>query len=82
MTGERRAGQINEKHRRYIFDAVINYYETPLPIQRGRGVRLYDFEGREYLDFFAGIVTVNVGHCHPRVTSAVQQQAAELQRWD
>ncbi len=70
---------INDKHRRYIFDAVMNYYETPLPLQRGRGVRLYDFDGREYLDFFAGIVTVAVGHCHPRVTSAIQEQAATLQ---
>ncbi len=73
------AAEINAKHRRYIFDAVANYYETPLPLQRGRGVRLYDYDGREYLDFFAGIVTVNVGHCHPRVTAAVQQQAGELQ---
>jgi len=70
---------INEKHRRYLFDAVINYYETPLPLQRGRGVHLYDFDGNEYLDFFAGIVTVNVGHCHPKVTAAIQQQAETLQ---
>jgi len=70
---------INEKHRRYLFDAVINYYETPLPLQRGRGVHLYDFDGNEYLDFFAGIVTINVGHCHPKVTAAIQQQAETLQ---
>ena len=72
------AERINEKHKRHIFDAVFNYYETPLPLQRGRGVHLYDFEGREYLDFFAGIVTVNVGHCHPKVTAAIQEQAATL----
>jgi len=76
MSGTR---EINDKHRRYIFDAVFNYYETPLPLQRGRGVHLYDFDGNEYLDFFAGIVTVNVGHCHPRVTAAIQEQAATLQ---
>lgn len=70
--------RINEKHERHIFDAVFNYYETPLPLQRGRGVHLYDFDGREYLDFFAGIVTVNVGHCHPKVTAAIQEQAATL----
>ena len=74
-----RAAQINEKHRRHLFDAVFNYYETPLPLQRGRGVHLYDFDGNEYLDFFAGIVTVNVGHCHPRVTKAIQEQAETLQ---
>ena len=68
----------NEKHQKHIFNAVFNYYETPLPLQRGRGVHLYDFDGREYLDFFAGIVTVNVGHCHPKVTAAIQEQAATL----
>ena len=73
-----RAERINEKHKRHIFNAVFNYYETPLPLQRGRGVHLYDFDGREYLDFFAGIVTVNVGHCHPKVTEAIQEQAATL----
>lgn len=73
-----RTERINEKHERHIFDAVFNYYETPLPLQRGRGVHLYDFDGREYLDFFAGIVTVNVGHCHPKVTAAIQEQAATL----
>ena len=70
--------RINEKHQKHIFNAVFNYYETPLPLQRGRGVHLYDFDGREYLDFFAGIVTVNVGHCHPKVTAAIQEQAATL----
>jgi 4-aminobutyrate aminotransferase len=70
--------RINEKHQKHIFNAVFNYYETPLPLQRGRGVHLYDFDGREYLDFFAGIVTVNVGHCHPKVTAAIQDQAATL----
>lgn len=73
------AESINEKHRRYLFGAVFNYYETPLPLQRGRGVHLYDFDGNEYLDFFAGIVTINVGHCHPKVTAAIQQQAETLQ---
>jgi 4-aminobutyrate aminotransferase-like enzyme len=76
MSGTR---EINDKHKRYIFDAVFNYYETPLPLQRGRGVHLYDFDGNEYLDFFAGIVTVNVGHCHPRVTAAIREQAETLQ---
>ncbi len=77
--GEGQTELINDKHRRYIFDAVFNYYETPLPLQRGRGVHLYDFDGNQYLDFFAGIVTVNVGHCHPKVTAAIQSQAETLQ---
>ncbi|MGH7543693.1 MAG: aspartate aminotransferase family protein, partial [Gemmatimonadota bacterium] len=73
-----RAAELNAKHDRYLWDAVIRYYEPPLPLARGRGHLLYDFEGNEYLDFFAGILTVSVGHCHPTVTKAIQEQAETL----
>ena len=73
-----RAAELNEKHDRYLWDAVIRYYETPLPLARGRGHFLYDFDGNEYLDFFGGILTVSVGHCHPTVTRAIQEQAETL----
>jgi 4-aminobutyrate aminotransferase-like enzyme len=72
------AAEINARHDRYLWDAVIRYYETPLPLARGRGQYLYDYDGREYLDFFGGILTVSVGHCHPRVTRAIQEQAETL----
>ena len=73
-----RAAELNARHDRYLWDAVIRYYETPLPLARGRGQYLYDYDGREYLDFFGGILTVSVGHCHPTVTQAIQDQAATL----
>ena len=60
-----KAAELNARHDRYLWDAVIRYYETPLPLARGRGQYLYDYDGREYLDFFGGILTVSVGHCHP-----------------
>jgi acetylornithine/succinyldiaminopimelate/putrescine aminotransferase len=41
---------------------------------QGRMQWLWDQEGKRYLDMFAGIVTVSVGHCHPRVTAALQKQ--------
>jgi 4-aminobutyrate aminotransferase-like enzyme len=72
------AAELNARHDRYLWDAVIRYYETPLPLARGRGQYLYDHDGREYLDFFGGILTVSVGHCHPTVTQAIQEQAATL----
>ncbi|MBI2069192.1 MAG: acetyl ornithine aminotransferase family protein [Elusimicrobia bacterium] len=50
----------------------------PAVIVRGRGARVWDADGREYLDFSAGIATVSTGHCHPQVVRAVQKQAAEL----
>ena len=45
---------------------------------RGQGVYLYDENGREYLDFAAGIAVASLGHCHPRLVEAIRQQAATL----
>ncbi|MBI4063757.1 MAG: acetyl ornithine aminotransferase family protein [Elusimicrobia bacterium] len=50
----------------------------PAVIVRGRGLKTWDADGREYLDFSAGIAVVATGHCHPRVVRAIQKQAAEL----
>lgn len=54
------------------------YRYTDIAFQRGKGVYLYDFEGRRYLDFVAGIATMNVGHCHPDVVEAICDQARTL----
>jgi acetylornithine/LysW-gamma-L-lysine aminotransferase len=45
---------------------------------RGKGACLYDEAGREYLDFAAGIAVASLGHCHPKLVAAIQQQAATL----
>jgi acetylornithine/N-succinyldiaminopimelate aminotransferase len=50
----------------------------PVTMVRGEGSRLWDEEGREYLDCVAGIASVSLGHCHPLVVKAVQEQAASL----
>jgi predicted acetylornithine/succinylornithine family transaminase len=55
-----------------------NYGRTPVCLVRGDGMRVWDTEGREYLDFTAGIAVVALGHCHPRVTGAIQEAAATL----
>lgn len=54
------------------------YARKPVMFVRGDGMRLFDDEGREYLDFVAGIGAVNLGHAHPSVTAAVAEQAARL----
>lgn len=59
--------------------AIFTMYREPLMIVEGHMQYLYDETGRRYLDLFAGIVTVSVGHCHPTVTARVQDQAATLQ---
>ncbi len=64
--------QLNDQH-------IINTYGArKLALVRGDGVRLWDAEGREYLDFFAGIAVCNLGHCHPKVTEAICEQARTL----
>ena len=50
----------------------------PLVAKRGRGLRVEDVDGNEFLDFAAGIAVVSTGHCHPEVVAAIQKQAAEL----
>jgi len=54
------------------------YAPSPISIVRGRGSRLYDLEGREYLDFVAGIAVNTLGHAHPDLVAAIQKQAQHL----
>ena len=54
------------------------YNRFPVVFVKGRGTRLYDQEGREYLDFVAGIGVNNLGHCNHRVTVAIQKQVQRL----
>jgi acetylornithine/N-succinyldiaminopimelate aminotransferase len=58
--------------------AMPTYVRNPVQFVRGEGVTLWDDAGNEYLDFLAGISVLNVGHCHPRVVAAIQEQAAKL----
>ena len=50
----------------------------PLVVKRGRGCRVEDVDGNEFIDFAAGIAVNSTGHCHPEVVKAIQDQAAEL----
>lgn len=61
-------------------DKVImrTYGRYPIVPVRGEGCRLWDAEGKEYLDFLAGVAVNNLGHCHPKVVRAIQEQAATL----
>ncbi|KAI5637493.1 aminotransferase class-III domain-containing protein [Phthorimaea operculella] len=58
--------------------ALYNIYKKPLLLHQGRMQWLYDHEGRRFLDMFGGIVTVSVGHCHPKVVAAMQDQINSL----
>jgi predicted acetylornithine/succinylornithine family transaminase len=54
------------------------YFPSDLILVRGAMSRVWDIDGNEYLDFTSGISVCNLGHCHPRVTEAIQRQAARL----
>ncbi len=54
------------------------YRRFPLVFTRGEGTRLWDVEGRSYLDFIAGIAVCSLGHSHPRVVGAIRAQAGRL----
>jgi acetylornithine/N-succinyldiaminopimelate aminotransferase len=57
---------------------VAVYKRADVAFVRGRGVELWDAEGRRVLDFFSSILCTNLGHCHPAVTQAIQRQAETL----
>src|ERR1700730_11623575 len=57
---------------------IPSYARFGVEFVRGRGTRLWDAQGNEYLDFLCGISVTNLGHCHPRVVRAVREQAGEL----
>ena len=67
--------ELQELERRY---AIATYVRQPVQFVHGDGVRLWDDEGQEYLDFLAGISVLNVGHCHPRVVQTVRDQVGRL----
>ena len=53
-----------------------NYKRAPVAFSHGRGVRLFDLEGREYLDFIGGIAVSSLGHAHPALVRSISEQAA------
>jgi predicted acetylornithine/succinylornithine family transaminase len=58
--------------------AMPTYARAPVEFVRGDGARLWDTDGKEYLDFFAGLSVHNAGHCHPRIVAAISDQARLL----
>ncbi|HEV2616610.1 MAG TPA: aspartate aminotransferase family protein [Candidatus Acidoferrales bacterium] len=74
-----RSEEIIRKHKEFLWPAVTNYFKRPLVADHASMQYLWDLEGRKYLDFFGGIVTIGVGHCNPKVTSKIKAQVDKLQ---
>ncbi len=58
--------------------AMPTYARAPVEFVRGSGARLWDAGGKEYVDLFAGLSVHNAGHCHPRIVTAIAEQAGRL----
>ncbi len=65
--------------KQYLSPGLFMYYQDPLLVVEGKMQYLWDETGKQYLDGFAGIVTVSVGHCHPDIVKKVQAQVGRLQ---
>src|SRR5579862_3753822 len=75
-----RTAEVMRKHREYLWPAVTNFYpKNPLVVDRARMQHVWDVNGRQYLDFFGGILTISVGHTNPKVTSKIKTQVDRLQ---
>ena len=72
------SNDVRQKHKDYLFPSVANFYDEPIVLAEGKGARLKDLDGREYLDFFGGILTVSLGHAHDEVNAAVIAQLKRL----
>ncbi len=67
--------QIAELENRFL---LRTYNRYPVAFERGKGVFLYDFEGKKYLDFVAGLGVNALGHAHPRVVKTIREQAGRV----
>src|SRR5258707_4543557 len=67
--------QIAERERKFLLSTYSRY---PVVLSRGKGVFLYDIEGKRYLDFVSGLGVNALGHAHPRIVKAIREQAAKL----
>jgi alanine-glyoxylate transaminase / (R)-3-amino-2-methylpropionate-pyruvate transaminase len=72
------SAEVRAKHKEVLFPSVATFYEESVCLDEGKGARLKDLDGREYLDFFGGILTVSVGQSHPKVNAAVKAQIDRL----
>ena len=66
-------------NKEYLFPAVFHFFEEPLVVARAKDQYVWDADGRQYLDFLGGIVTVSVGHCNEQVNAKVKRQMDTLQ---
>jgi len=69
---------VRAKHKEFLFPSVANYYKESVVLDSGKGMHVRDVDGKTYLDFFGGILTVSVGHANDKVNAAIKAQVDRL----
>ena len=69
---------VTAKHKQLLFASTATYYDQPVALESGKGTRVRDYDGKQYLDFFGGILTISVGHANDKVNAAVRAQMERL----
>ena len=73
------AAEVLAQRRQFLNPGIFLYYREPIMLVEGKGQYVWDEQGKRYLDGLGGIVTISVGHCHPHVVAAANQQNETLQ---
>lgn len=71
--------KIIEKKKEFLFPCSQHFYKSPPQIVKGEMQYLFDSEGKQYLDFFAGVSVINCGHCNPEILNVTIEQMKTLQ---
>ncbi|XP_067000789.2 alanine--glyoxylate aminotransferase 2, mitochondrial [Anabrus simplex] len=70
--------EIQKLRSTHLAPCITSHYKNSLLVHQGKNQWLFDYKGRRYLDMFGGIVTISVGHCHPKVNEALKEQVDTL----
>lgn len=70
---EARISELLDKRKKYLYPTKIPYYKDPIYLVRAKGTSVWDSMGREYLDLIGGIVSISVGHNHPKIVSKMKE---------
>ncbi|KAL9656380.1 hypothetical protein ABK040_005146 [Willaertia magna] len=70
--------EVEKLRKTYLSPGLLTYYQKPVMLVEGKKQYLWDDKGKRYLDFFGGIVTISVGHCHEEIVKAGTEQMATL----
>jgi 4-aminobutyrate aminotransferase len=71
--------EIIRKKQQYLFNCVTTYFKDPLVIDHAKNQYVWDLDGKQYLDFLGGIVTISVGHSNEKVTAKIKEQIDRVQ---